>query len=420
MARGKRGGFMDRLLMGKEKSEGFARASLPSNRWELFWDIFKGKFFKLLFLNILVLVFFLPLILLIVYRIGLLSTYGTVYPFAQSFGVGYLAPVSLVGYAENITFSVNTYALLLLPVVSIIASIGIAGGAYVMRNIVWTEGVFMANDFWKGIKQNFRQLAIVSILYSVAFYVLVLFISFSNQAIVAGSTVWLFTTLKILAIVLLVFTSIVALHMITMCVTYDLPLRHLIKNGLVMTIGMFFSNAIILALALIPYFLLLFGGIVLTIGIIILLGLGVTYPLLVWTIYCQWIYDGYINDKVKGAKKNRGIYEKVKKDSSTLEKYKNQREILNIHTFLTSMPIKPITDDELKLEELPQSFRREDIIKLNESRQKLIDDSDKYVSQHISDDKYVQASVNIETEQTEAQKRIEKARKELAKRKKHK
>ena len=420
MARGKQGGFMDRLLTGKEKSEGYARASLPSNRWELFWDIFKSKFFKLLFLNILIAVFFLPLILLVVYRLGLISTYGSIYPFAQSFGVGYLAPISLVGYAENIKFSVNTIVLLGLPIVSVIASVGLAGGAYVIRNIVWTEGVFMSNDFWKGIKQNGKQLAVISILYSLVFYVLVLAISFCNQAITIGNTVWFFIIIKILAICLLVFSSVVCLHTITMCVTYDLPLRHLIKNGLVMTIGMFFSNAFIIALALIPYYTLLMGGLLMVIGIIILICLGITYPLLVWTIYCQWIYDGYINDKVKGAKKNRGIYEKVKKDNSTLEKYKAQREIVDIHTKLTSMPIKPITDEELKLEELPQSFRREDIIKLNESRQRLIEDSDRYVSEHSTEQKYVNASENKEIEKSEAQKRIEKAKKELAKRKKHK
>jgi len=43
MAR-KRKGLFDKLIMGSEKSEGYARASLPSNRWELFWDILKSRF----------------------------------------------------------------------------------------------------------------------------------------------------------------------------------------------------------------------------------------------------------------------------------------------------------------------------------------------------------------------------------------
>lgn len=419
MARGKKGGFMDRLLMGKEKSEGFARASLPSNRWELFWDIFKGKFFRLLFLNVLILVFFIPLVALIAYRSALLNSYGTLYPFSQSFGVGYLSPISLVGYAENIVFSVNSVTFLFLPLFALVASVGISGGAYVIRNIVWTEGVFMANDFWKGIKQNFKQVAILSVIYCVSFYVLILSISFCNQEIAIGNIVWLFTALKILAYVLLAFTSVVLLHAVTMCVTYNLPIMSLIKNGIVMSLGMFFSNILIIALAVLPYLLLSFSGFLMFIAIIVIFAIGITYPLLVWTIYCQWIYDGYINDKVKGAKKNRGIYEKVKSDTSTFEKYKQQREIINIHTKLTSKPIKPITDDELTIEELPQSFRREDIIRLNESKQRLIEDSDRYVLEHSGEQQFVEATKEIKEQSSEAQKRIEKARKELAKRKKH-
>ena len=57
MAEKKKGGFINRLIMGTEKSEGYARSTLPSNRWELFWDIFKGRFGKLFFINILVLLF---------------------------------------------------------------------------------------------------------------------------------------------------------------------------------------------------------------------------------------------------------------------------------------------------------------------------------------------------------------------------
>ena len=51
MAQNKKGGLINRLMLGSEKSEGYARASLPSNRWELFWDIFKGRFGKLVVIN---------------------------------------------------------------------------------------------------------------------------------------------------------------------------------------------------------------------------------------------------------------------------------------------------------------------------------------------------------------------------------
>lgn len=412
MANKKTGGFINRLLVGKEKSEGYARSTLPSNRWELFWDIFKGRFGKLFILNILTLLFFLPLIFLIIYRTGLLATYGSLYPFAQGFGVGYLAPVSLTGYSENIIFSVNTLTLLFLPIVSMIAAIGISGLAYVIRNMVWTEGVFIANDFWRGIKQNAKQMCLVALLYSVVFYVFTLAISFTNQAIALGTLPGLFTAIKIIAIILLSFCTLIALHMITLCVTYELPMKHLIKNGMVLSIGMIFSNIVMVLAAAIPFLILLLGNFVLLFGILFILIFGFSFAMLVWTVYSQWIYDGYINDKVKGAKKNRGIYEKVKKDDTTLKQYKTQQQLMPTSK-LSSMPIKPITDEELKLEELPTSFRRSDIEKLNESRKKLYEDNENYIREHSGEEQFVKAVEEKAILDSEAEKRIAKAKKEL-------
>ena len=420
MANKKTGGLINRLLVGKEKSEGYARSTLPSNRWELFWDIFKGRFGKLCLLNLLMLVFFIPLILLVVYRAGMLATYGSLYPFAQGFGVGYLAPVSLTGYSENIIFSVNTLSLFLLPVTAMIACIGLSGGAYVIRNMVWTEGIFIANDFWRGIKQNIKQMLLIGIVYSVVFYVLVLGVSFCNQALAIGNSKVLFTILKVLAIALLVFSSLIALHMITLSVTYELPFKHLVKNAMVLSIGMIFSNVLMVALAAIPFLILLLGNFFTMFGLIMLLVFGFAFSVLVWTVYSQWIYDNYINDKIKGAKKNRGIYEKVVKDDKTLKQYKNQQQLMPTTSKLASMPIKPITDEELKLAELPTSFRRSDIEKLNESRRKLYEDNENYVREHGGEEQFLKAQETQKEFDEQAEKRIAEAKKELERRNKKK
>ena len=56
-------GLITRLLEGKEKSEEYARSTLPTNRWQLFWDIFKGNFGKIVKVNLLTLIFFIPMVL---------------------------------------------------------------------------------------------------------------------------------------------------------------------------------------------------------------------------------------------------------------------------------------------------------------------------------------------------------------------
>ena len=61
-------GLIARMLEGKERSEEYARSTLPTNRWQLFWDIFKGNFWKLVKVNLLTLLFFVPLLAVVVDR----------------------------------------------------------------------------------------------------------------------------------------------------------------------------------------------------------------------------------------------------------------------------------------------------------------------------------------------------------------
>ena len=419
MAQKKRG-LIDRLMLGSEKSEGYARASLPSNRWELFWDIFKGRFGKIFIINLLVLIFVIPFFLLLFMRYVAITNYGVMYPFSQSFGVGYGGFPSMVGAAESINFMVDLSIYLLLPVAFIIASIGLAGGAYVIRNMVWTEGIFVANDFWRGIKQNFKQFAIIALVYSLIFYISTVSIDLCDRSIAVGAdNQWMFVVSKILTIGVLVLYSMMTMHMITMSVTYNLKFRHLFKNAFLFTIGLLPQNIFFIFLGLIPWLVLLLGGFFTVIGVFLVLIMGFSLMLLIWTDFCQWSYDRFINDKVPGAQKNRGIYHKVKEsDSGALKQYREQLAMAQ-RCSLNSKPIKPITDDELTIAELPTSFNRSDIEKLNESKRILIEDHERYVEEHKNDPEFMptEAEKALQKENEERQKRIEKAKKELSKRK---
>ena len=190
------GGLINRLIMGKEKSEGYARASLPSNRWELFWDIFKGRFWKIVIINLLILLFCIPLIGLLFLRYVAVSNYGVLYPFSQPFGVGYQAAYSYAGLPETIIFNVNLMIYLFLPLAVMVAAIGISGGAYVIRNMVWTEGIFVSNDFWRGIKQNIKPMLVIGLVYSLIFYIVSAGISLAEMSIATGANKkWMFMVL---------------------------------------------------------------------------------------------------------------------------------------------------------------------------------------------------------------------------------
>lgn len=423
MAQTKKRGLIERMMLGKEKSEGYARASLPSNRWELFWDIFKGRFWKIVVINLLILLFFIPLFVLLFFRSTGIANLGVLWPFSQAFGVGYQAPPSMVGVYEQIVLDVNVLIYLLLPIVATIAAVGVAGGAYVIRNMVWTEGIFVANDFWRGIRKNFKNIFLIGLTFSIIFYVSITGVTMCNKLLATGTNIdWVLTICKVIAYAILIFYSVVCMHMITMSVTYELKFRHLLKNALIFTVGLFPHTIFFLVIGMLPLIIFLLGGILSIIGIVLLILFGFSFLLLVWTNFSQWAYDKYINDKVKGAKKNRGIYEKVKEnDSGALKQYKEQLAHFG-NSSLKNKPIKPITDDELKVAELPDSFNRNDILKLNESKQIIYDDHAKYVEEHKNDPEFqIKEETKVwKKERDEREKRIEEAKRELSKRNRNK
>lgn len=413
-------GFVNRLVEGREKSEDYARNSLPSSRWELFWDILKGRFGKLILINLLMLLFFIPTIALFVFRYLSISAYGMSYPFGQAFGVGFMAPDSLIGMSESIVFNVNSTLFLLFPVAMMIASIGLSGGAYVMRNLVWTEGTFVSNDFWRGITKNYKKVLIITLMFSVMFYLTFSVSALLEQMSVSGAMNSTFVLImKIIIYFVFGFFAVMTMHMITMTVTYDYGILALLKNSFLFTIGLLPQNLFFGFLVVLPFLLVMLGGFMTIIFIFVILIIALSYAMLIWTNFSQWAYDGFINEKI-GAKKRRGMYEKSATDSrkENLEKYKKQVEYAR-QSALSSRPIKPITDDELQLAELPTMFNRKDIEKLNESRQAIVEDNKRYVEEHSKQlEEKLYADKTKEELERERQERIERAKRELLKRKK--
>ncbi len=410
--------------MGSEKSEDFARNSLPSNRWELFWDIFKGSFGKLIIANLLILLFFLPLLFLFYFRSNVVSSFSFLYPFTQGFGVGYQAPVTMQGFSEYINLSSNLVSFLFMPLAMMVGAVGLSGGAYLLRNMVWTEGVFVANDFWKGIKQNYKQIVVISLLYSLVFYVTIATASISSYNIAVGSgTKWLSYVCEAISYVVLVYYTIMTLFMIAMSVTYDIPVLKIVRNSFFFTLAFLPHSMVMFVLAGIPFILLVLStssSTLLLLVLLLILVIGFSFTLLVWMNFSQWTFDNFINDKIPGVKKNRGMYQKVNRQTKEKTKlqYKAQYGLKNR---LNSRPIKPITDEEIEIATLPQNFNREDIIKLKESKQNMIEDHKRYVEEHINDEQFkmTEEDKNREAAEKERLKKIEQAKKALRKHEKH-
>ena len=120
MARGERKGLVARWLEGKERSEDYARGTLPTSRWGLFWDIMKGRFGRMVITNLLVFLTFLPLIAILVWRWLVVGSQGLAGPFGGGLGAGYPALPNLAGAAEEMMFQTDLlFFALLIPAMMI-------------------------------------------------------------------------------------------------------------------------------------------------------------------------------------------------------------------------------------------------------------------------------------------------------------
>lgn len=390
-------GLVARLLEGKEKSEEYARSTLPTNRWQLFWDVFKGNFGKIVKVNLLMLIFFVPLLAVLIFNSINMTSMGQIYPFGANVGIGYPAMPELQGVAEYIVLRGHLSMYLAITISALIASVGLSGGMYVIRNMIWTEGVFVANDFWRGVKLNYKNALQASLFFCLVLLLCSSLINFSNFTLAIGAIsktqrVFLYIS-QVLSYIFIFMSAFMTLWMIALGVNYTMGFFTMFKNAFLITIGTLIQTIFFAACAVLPYLLFLIGGsffIVVAVFVVILFALAFT--LLVWLNFAQWVFDKFINPKIEGAKVGRGLYNKdgTANEDASQSSMEYQRIVLSHgRSRLIARPIKPI-DDSLQVYELPQAFTREDLKRLRESKQNIAEDTEAYAEEHKNDLRYVE------------------------------
>ena len=400
-----RKGLISRLMEGKEKSEDYARSTLPTNRWQLFWDIFKGNFGKIVKVNLLILLFFVPLFAVVIFYAMLMDSNGIIYPFGANLGIGYPSAPMQQGMAELLALQ-NSFILYAgLLITGFIAAIGLAGGMYVVRNMVWTEGIFVTNDFWRGIKLNYKNALETTLLFTIVLMIAGTALQFADVSIVMGNLTGFELAMmrisQVTSYVFLAIAAMVCLWSLALGVNYKLTFFGMIRNSFLLMLATLPQTIFFGVVAFLPFVCFIIGGMTFAmIGFILVVMFGISYPLLVWLDFAQWVFDKYVNPKIKGAKVGRGIYNKdgsstlMGDDSGAVLEY--QRALLaHGKSRLVARPIKPI-DDALQVYELPTSFTRDDLKRLRESKQNIVEDTEKYAQEHKNDLRYVEYNKQFE------------------------
>lgn len=383
---GKKKGFFYRMTVGKERTEDYAHSTLPTNRWALFFDVMKGNLGKMCLINLLMLLGFAAPFVLAYLGVLQESYVGAQLPFMNNFGIGFPLVVDVDLQAYLLSFNLNLKYLFLVCISTIaLVPLALSGGFYIIRNMVWTEGTFVASDFLRGIKKNYFKCLLITIFWTIFFFIARYNSLILNYRAVTEGASALFTLYKVMTYLLFGLVTIMCFYMVTMTVTYELSFFALLKNSFLLSVGLLPQNVFFLGIALLPVILVmtLYTSAIFMILLFVIILIAFSFMALVWTTFNHWVFDKYLNDKTPGAVKNRGIYKSDVKE----ENIADERKFAALAQYYSQphRAIKPVTDTEVNLTELPLMFSRNDLQRLKDEKQVIANDAEEYAKLHEND-----------------------------------
>lgn len=352
--------------------DGYFRPEVAVSRWKLGYEVFMGNFTKIIGLNFIILLFLAPLLILLFLRSSTIYANASMSPFSANMGIGYLPHAAVLGLEESITYYANYNFFMWMPIAALFLGVGLSGGMYVMRNLCWGESVTIVKTFFNGIKKN-----ILPILASVAIYSLILavssiFISHLNLTSAINGSRWYWTLLKVLMYILIAFASLHFMAMMSMVVTYTGNYFQLMKNCFTITLILLPVNAFFAVFALIPFAILFLGSQALSLAAILIMFLGGSYTMLVWTVYSQWLYDKFFRGRVKtyeATKEEIDKHNTREKEKAVAGESEGYREVGKSASIMDG--VKPVTDYDVTVKDLDSLFTRDDIDALQKSKTDL-------------------------------------------------
>lgn len=380
-------------LEGNEIADDYTRTAATGGRWGDTWGVFKSNFGKIVLNNIFVLLFFVPAIALLFIRTIYISGLGYQYPFNANTGIGYPAYPGTQGLNESIYLSADLLFYGLLIAAGLIASVGIAGGAYSMKRLLNSHGKFSLKSFFHGVKIGYLNVAAPLMVFLTFYFACVIIGDWRDLTGAKGGSVAGATTAYVFIIIATVLVGVYCAWLIATGVSYKLKVGQLLKNAFVLMIGSPVQTVFFAGMSLIPVWIFVIGLSVSFIKIfayIIFIFIGFSFILLVWMSYTQWVFDLYVTPNLKKAEeeaKAKRTPEQVKADEIEESKRVAMELLASGRSELICKPILPI-QSEPAIKPLSATFTRKNLSEVKEERAKLSENISAYENEHKNDAVY--------------------------------
>ena len=271
----------------KHITDADAKRSLPRNRKECFFDLLKNRKMALFSLSCFVFMFFIP-------------------SAVDLFWFNFLESAAIASGKNDYLFSLVFYSMLIMIPCMVIGFLGLIGGFYVAKKMVWQEGIMVAVDFFQGIKENWKHAIINGLLFGIVLFGLIvggsyLVINFAASPVLSGIGI------GALIIFFMLFGMVVVLNS-TQDVYYVNSYGITLKNSFCLLgllhwrilITFLLSTGVVVTLAC-------FNLITLAIGLFLFAVLN-SVVIILYTLISHYGFDKYINQKHYPDYVNKGLY----------------------------------------------------------------------------------------------------------------
>ncbi len=343
------GRMMNNYYYGKSGKGDFRKEDLPQNRRQLFSDTLKTRLSALCRINLLYMLIFLPAMLVIMLNFTnfLSNTTLLVEIEQQDSYASYVqqyteaekeVPVSEEQFNEIRTKGVNygdivdgnlfTMFIWLVPCIAITGPFT-AGLSYVTRNWARDEHAFIWTDFKDALKANWRQSLVLSVITSIL--PLLVYVGWKFYGQLAQNNPIMFIP-QVLVVLVAIIWAISITYMHPMAVTYELKMKDLLRNGLLLGVARLPMSVAIRLLHCVP---VLIGGALIWFwnpwyGMMILFAyyalIGFSLSRFVTASYTNAVFDRFINPRIEGAKVGQGLYKPEEDEDDTDEDAEGETE----------------------------------------------------------------------------------------------
>ena len=396
------------MMQGHERKSEIYRTTLQATRMQLFKGVFSGRLRKIILINFFFVIAFAPLVITFIFGGVQAMRLGFEFPFSSGIGLGLPAQPNTTGVAEQIVLDTMIVYGSIMLACSLVAAVGIAGGVYIFRNLLWAKAADISiSDYFKGITQTVLSLLPIVIVYALAMYGLVIALQGIQIALLTTTSRGGWITLSVFVYIAMALISICFFWQISINANYKVNYFKNLLVSIFLTFRFILTNVIFLGIAVVPFIFFFFNNSFFTILIIMIaIFFSFSFTFLVWQSYAHWLFDNMF--EAEKLLKNSESGEKpieakpVIKNTEKVAKYaKNLGGKVGEKSAILSVPIMPLTEEKT-LHTLPDELSILDLKKLQLSKLNIQKAILEYENEHQNDEEYLVYNAQfIQTKATE-------------------